>query len=50
VVTIEADVSTVAGGRELVVAAIAAHGGLEILVANAGIGSRADVFSLTEEE
>lgn len=45
-----ADVSTMAGGRELVAAAIEAHGGLEILVANAGIGSRADIFSLTEEE
>jgi NAD(P)-dependent dehydrogenase (short-subunit alcohol dehydrogenase family) len=50
VVPLEADVSTMAGGRELVAAAIDAHGGLEILVANAGIGSRADIFSLTEQE
>jgi NAD(P)-dependent dehydrogenase (short-subunit alcohol dehydrogenase family) len=46
----QADVSTMAGGRRLVEEAIAAHGGLEILVANAGIPSRADVFALTEDE
>src|ERR671930_2666864 len=46
----QGDVSTMAGGRGLVAAAIDAQGGLEILVANAGIGSRADVFDLTEEE
>src|SRR5919197_6744097 len=47
---VEADVATMEGGRRLVKEAIAAHGGLEILVANAGIPSRADVFALTEEE
>ena len=47
---VQGDVSTMAGGRGLVAAAIDAQGGLEILVANAGIGSRADVFDLTEDE
>ena len=49
-VTVQADVSTVAGGQKLVEAAYDQLGGCDILVNNAGIEKGSDFWETTEED